>query len=273
MRELFGLEGKTFLVIGGGQGMGASTVRLLARAGANVAVLDVVPERAESVAAEAAALGVRSAAIVADVFDDAAAVRAVDEAEARVGPLSGMAAIVGMAGWGTLLEMTPELWDLDHQRNLRYFFITAQAVARKLVSHGQGGSIVAVASVDGIRSAASHASYGAAKAGLVSLAKTMTVEWAVHGIRVNVVAPGGIVTPRIPLRPEPEESTLVARVPMRRRGTTDEIGKAITFFLSDLASYVSGQTLAVDGGYLAAGLFGEPPVARLGGTIGIDAEG
>jgi len=268
MKDMFLLNGKSYLVVGGGQGMGASTVRLLASLGADVAVLDVDRERAESTAAEAAKEGVRSAAIVGDVFDDGAVGRAVDEAEEAIGPLSGMAAIVGMAGWSSLLDMTPQTWDMDQQRNLRYFFMIAQAVARKLVLRGMPGSIVGVCSVDGIRSAPHHASYGAAKAGLMNLVRSMTMEWAEHGIRVNLVAPGAIITPRIPEREAGLERQMSACIPMGRRGTTDEIAKAITFFLSDMSSYVSGQTLAVDGGYLSAGLFGTPAVDKPGGTLG-----
>jgi len=272
MRELFGLEGKSFLVVGGGQGMGSSTVHRLASLGANVAVLDVDQGRAEASAAEADAAGVRSAAIVADVLDDDQITGAVAEAEARVGPLSGMAAIVGMAGWSTLLEMTPQMWDNDQHRNLRYFFLVAQAVARRLVARGAPGSIVGVCSVDGMRSAPSHASYGAAKAGLMNLARSMTMEWAERGIRVNLVAPGAIVTPRIPLRDPEAERQSSKIIPMGRRGTTDEIANAITFFLSDMSSYVSGQTLAVDGGYLAAGLFPTPEVASAGAVLGVNAD-
>jgi len=106
----------------------------------------------------------------------------------------------------------------------------------------------------------------------MNLARSMTMEWSEHRIRVNLVAPGAIVTPRIPLR-EPEAERQACKViPMGRRGTTDEIANAITFFLSDLSSYVSGQTLAVDGGYLAAGLFATPEVAKPGATLGIDAK-
>ena len=118
-----------------------------------------------------------------------------------------------------------------------------------------------------------HASYGAAKAGLVNLVRTFAVEWAQHGIRVNAVAPGGIVTPRIPLRAPDEERKTMGLTPMARRGTTDDIGKALLFFLSGLSPYVSGQTLAVDGGYLAASLFDYGAIlqqASGGGTLGLN---
>ncbi|RYY41274.1 MAG: SDR family oxidoreductase [Sphingomonadales bacterium] len=245
---LFGLAGKRFLVLGGGQGMGEATVRLLTALGAHVAIADRELERAERVAG--AVQGVTAMPIEVDVLDDAALVAAVGRVERELGPLDGMATVIGMAAWSSLLELEGDTWDLDHRRNLRYFFVAAQAVARSMVARGAGGSIVCTASVDGPRSAPFHASYGAAKAGLSNLVKTMTVEWAQRGIRANVVAPGAIITPRIGHMGE-REAEAFQRVPMLRRGTVDEIASAIVFLLSDMARYITGQTLAVDGGFLA----------------------
>jgi NAD(P)-dependent dehydrogenase (short-subunit alcohol dehydrogenase family) len=265
-----GLDGKRILVLGGGQGMGESTSRLLAAAGARVAVADLEAERAERIAAE-----VDGIPVVVDVTDDDALVAAIAATEADLGPLDGLVTIIGMAAWARLVDMTTETWDLDHRRNVRYFFLAAREVARSLIARGAPGSIVCVASIDGIRSAAGHASYGAAKAGLVNLVKTMTAEWSGHGIRVNAIAPGAMITPRIPERSAEEEAEMMSTVPMHRRGTTDDIGKAALFFLSDLSSYVTGQTLAVDGGFTAVGPIDYTAnlplvdVSGPGGTIGI----
>ncbi len=271
--DVFALNGKRYLVLGGGQGMGEATARLLARLGASVAVLDLELQRAESVAQALRSEGAETFAVAADVTDETATERAIDEVEREFGPLDGMATVIGMAGWGTILEMTAETWDRDHQRNLRYFFFAAREVARRLIARGAPGTIVAVASVDGIRSAPNHAAYGAAKAGLINLVKTMASEWAEHGIRVNCVAPGGIVTPRIPLGPAEREREGMARVPMKRRGTVDDIAKAAVFFLSDMSPYVTGQTLAVDGGYTAAGGFSDKAAVPAQGTIGMPGGG
>lgn len=273
----FGLEGKRILVLGGGQGMGESTVTMLAAAGADVAVADLERERAERVAAALEAGGTRALPVVVDVTDDDALVAAIARTESDLGPLDGLVTIIGMAAWAPLVDMTTEVWDLDHRRNLRYFFIAAREVARSLITRGAPGSIVCVASIDGIRSAAGHASYGAAKAGLVNLVKTMTAEWSGHGIRINAVAPGAMITPRIPERSPDEERDMMSTVPMHRRGTTDDIGKAALFFLSDLSTYVSGQTLAVDGGFTAVGPIDYTAnlplvdVSGPGGTIGVDS--
>ena len=264
MRELFGLEGKRIMVIGGGQGMGEATVRLITSLGGNVAIVDLEFARAQRVASDVQAKGVKAFPISFDVTDETAAVDGIARIERELGPLDGMATIVGMAAWAPVVDMTSEIWDRDQNRNLRYFFIAAREVARSLLKRGAPGSIVAVASVDGIRSAPNHASYGVAKAGLISLAKTMAVEWGDNGIRVNVVAPGGIVTPRLPLVDAAAERESMSMLPMRRRGTVQDIAKAIVYFLSDLSPYVTGQALAVDGGYTAAGVFKHHTTARPG---------
>jgi NAD(P)-dependent dehydrogenase (short-subunit alcohol dehydrogenase family) len=265
-----GLTGKRILVLGGGQGMGESTSTLLAAAGAQVAVADLEAERAERVAT-----AVGGVPIEVDVTDDDALVAAIARTETELGPLDGLVTIIGMAAWARLVDMTTDVWDLDHRRNLRYFFVAAREVARSLIARGAPGSIVCVTSIDGIRSAAGHASYGAAKAGLVNLVKTMTAEWSGHGIRVNAIAPGAMITPRIPERSGEEEAEMMSTVPMHRRGTTDDIAKAALFFLSDLSTYVSGQTLAVDGGFTAVGPIDYTAnlplvdVSGPGGTIGV----
>lgn len=269
MDSLFGLSGKRILVIGGGQGMGEATATLLAKLGCGIAVLDLESERAEKVAQKLRAAGGAAYPIAADVTDETATELAIDRIEREFGPLDGMVSVVGMAGWGTLLELSAETWDRDHRRNLRYFFFAAREVARRLIERKMQGTIVAVASVDGLRSAPNHAAYGAAKAGLINLVKTMATEWAEAGIRVNCIAPGGIVTPRIPLGPPEREREGMARVPMKRRGEVDDIAKAAAFFLSDLSPYVTGQTLAVDGGYTAAGGFSDRSAAPAQGTIGL----
>jgi NAD(P)-dependent dehydrogenase (short-subunit alcohol dehydrogenase family) len=270
MRELFRLEGKRILVIGGGQGMGEAAVRLITALGGHVAIVDLEPERAQRVANDVRSKGVEAFPISFDVTDETSVTEGIARIEREFGPLDGMATIVGMAGWAPVVDMTSEVWDRDHHRNLRYFFIAAREVARSLLKRGAPGSIVAVASVDGIRSAPNHASYGAAKAGLINLAKTMAVEWGDDGIRVNVVAPGGIVTPRLPLTDPAGERESMSMLPMQRRGTVQDIAKAIVYFLSDMSPYVTGQTLAVDGGYTAAGVFKHKHAIRSGATLGID---
>jgi NAD(P)-dependent dehydrogenase (short-subunit alcohol dehydrogenase family) len=239
MIDLLGLEGKVAMVVGGGLGMGHSTSLSLAKAGCDVAVIDVDRERAEFVAAAGA----------------------VATVESEFGRVDRLATIVGQAAWTTVLDVTEETWDLDHRRNLRYFFFVAQAAARAMIRGGNGGAIAAVASVSGIQSAPNHAPYGAAKAGLINLVRTMGVELAPHGIRVNANAPGTIKTPRTSQSADHAafvEKVRNSLIPFRRLGETQDIANGLLFMLSDLASFVTGQTLAVDGGFTAQFLLGAP---------------
>jgi NAD(P)-dependent dehydrogenase (short-subunit alcohol dehydrogenase family) len=178
----------------------------------------------------------------------------VNKARQELGGLDRLVTIVGQAIFHPTLEVTPEQWDLDHRRNLRYVFFMAQAFANGLIKEGKPGALVCIASVSGMQAAVQHASYGAAKAGLINLVKTLGVEWAQHGIRVNAISPGSIITPRIPDTPERQAETKRSMIPMQRRGQTDDIGRAVLFLASDLAGYVTGHTLPVDGGWMAANI-------------------
>jgi NAD(P)-dependent dehydrogenase (short-subunit alcohol dehydrogenase family) len=269
MQSVFGLEGKRILVLGAGQGIGEATCRLLTSLGAEVAVVDKELDRAERVAADLTATGARALPFAVDVVDDDALVATIAQVGRELGPIDGLATIIGMAAWAPLVDMTLETWDAEQKRNLRYFFLAAREVARSLMERGAPGSIVGVASVDGIRSAPGHGAYGAAKAGLVNLVKTMAIEWSGAGIRANLVAPGATITPRIPHSGDENEAIMMTNVPMKRRGLPQDMAKAITFFLSDLSPYVTGQTLAVDGGFLAANLFNTGTrTVPVGGVIG-----
>ena len=250
MKSLFGLEGKRILVLGGGLGIGEATTRLLAEVGCNVAIADRELDRAERVAAE---LGgkVEAMPIAVDVLDDAGLVASIATVERDFGPLDGMVTVIGMAAWASLLDTDFKTWDIDHRRNLRFFFVAAREVARSMIARGSGGSIACVGSMDGARAAPYHGSYGAAKAGLSNLVKTMSNEWGPHGVRANVVAPGAIITPRVPHMGE-NEAKYFSNIPLQRRGTPEDIASALVFLLSDMASYITGETLGVDGGILAA---------------------
>ena len=253
--SLFGLAGKKALIVGGGQGMGEASAKFLARAGCDVALVDLVAERAEHVAGIVNGIGTKGVSVVGDVLDDAQIPRIVAEAHDKLGGLDRMITIVGAAAFKSLMDTTAEIWDQQMSLNLRYFFLVAKEAADVMIRQSTGGRIVGIASVDGQRAAPMRGAYGAAKAGLISTVRTMAVEWAVHGISVNAIAPGHIVTPRLFDTPQRAERYTDSLLPARRRGTTEDIGKAALFLLSDLASYVNGTTLDVDGGLLVANLF------------------
>lgn len=247
MSNLMGLVGKTAIVWGGGQGMGEAAAVRLAEAGCDVAVVDVVKERAEGVAANIRAMGRKAIALGADATQEDEVERAVADTEAGLAPIDIMVTVIGMSGWCRLLDMSVAEWDRIVDLNLKHFFLTARSVARTMFRDDRRGAIVAVASVSGLTAAPMHAHYGAAKAGLVNLVRSMAAEWSPL-IRVNAVAPGVIHTARVEATAERLQE-IGWRVPMERMGEPDEIGKAALFLASDLASYITGQTIAVDGGW------------------------
>lgn len=252
MEDMFGLEGRMAIVWGGGQGMGEASAMRLARAGCNVAVIDIVEDRARTVADQITALGRRAVALTADITSKADVVRVTDAAEAALGPVDVMVNVIGMAGWVKLVDMEESEWDRIVDLNLKGFFLAAQAAARSMLAGKRPGTIVSVCSVSGLTSAPMHGHYGAAKAGMQNLVRTMANEWG-PSIRTNAIAPGTIATARV--SPTPERMAEAKRLyPLERMGKPDEIGKAVLFMASDLSSNVTGQTLACDGGWTATWL-------------------
>ena len=259
MNDILGLEGKVALVVGGGFGMGETSALGLARAGCHVGIVDISEERAMQVVEQIRALGGQAMPIAVDVLDVASAASAIAGLEREFGSIDVLVTIVGQAEIVPVLEITPEQWDHEFSRNLRYVFFWAQAAAQAMVRAGRGGSITAVGSVAGMNSGPGHAAYAAAKAGLINLVRSMAVELAPHDIRVNVVAPGVIKTPRIAVGQDFAAWDALIRnslIPQRRMGETKEVADAILFLSSDMATYVTGATLAVDGGFTAQWILG-----------------
>ncbi len=249
--DLFGLEGKVALIIGGGQGMGEASARRLASVGCDIAIVDLDEGRARRVADDIRAMGRRATVVLGDALDVNQAQGIVRRARSEMGRLDRLVTIIGQAVNEPSLEMTPEQWDFDQNRNLRYVFFLAQQFAKVAIEDGNGGGIVCISSMSAMHAATGHAAYGVAKAGLRNLVKTLASEWADAGVRVNIVIPGSIITPRMP---PSEEADLAINhiVPLKRRGTTDDIAKAVLFLASDMSSYTTGYALAVEGGWLGA---------------------
>jgi NAD(P)-dependent dehydrogenase (short-subunit alcohol dehydrogenase family) len=153
-----------------------------------------------------------------------------------------------------MIDNATSTYDTILDRNLRSAVVVHQCVAATMAADGRGGSIVSVSAATGLASSPFHALYGAAKAALIALARTEAIEWGPLGIRVNTVAPGGVQT-----RPatDPEEMARAERaaVPLGRRALPDDIAGSVLFLLSDLSSYITGQTLVLDGGALAKPAF------------------
>jgi NAD(P)-dependent dehydrogenase (short-subunit alcohol dehydrogenase family) len=246
MASILGMDGKAALVVGGGLGMGRASSLLLSRAGCRVALVDTERERAEAVAAEIRAEGGEAHALVADVTVDSQAEGAVRHAAAALGGLDTLVNIVGGATWGSLLDSGPEHWDQQMSLNLRQHWVVCRAVARAME---QGGTMVVVASASGLFAAPDHGPYGAAKAGLMGLVKTMSEEWWERGIRINAIAPGAVRTPRMEGNWERGEIPRPKPDVLDRMSLPEDIAGVALFLSSDLARRVSGQTVVVDGGH------------------------
>jgi NAD(P)-dependent dehydrogenase (short-subunit alcohol dehydrogenase family) len=236
------LDGRNFVVIGAGQGIGRQATHALASAGARTFCVDLDADLADDVAKE-----VDGVAWSGDATkrDDAESMFA--SAQAAFGRVDGLVDIIGMARYADLLELSDDDWDWHFDIVLRHAYLAMQLGGR--VMRGDGGAMVFVASVSGITSAPRHAAYGAAKAGLMALVRSGDVELGPLGIRVNAVAPGVVWTPRVSAYLGDEGRIRnTENAPLRRVALPADIASAILFLASDLSAYVTGQTLVVDGG-------------------------
>lgn len=243
---LLRLDGRGFVVIGAGQGIGRQTAHALAAVGARVVCADSEPARAETVAAE-----VRGIPWTGDARVRADVARLIADAGGALGRIHGIVDIVGMARWADFLDVDDESWDWSFDMVLRHAYLAAQVGGRAMIATG-GGVLVFVASVSGLTAAPRHAAYGAAKAGLMALVRSIAVELGPRGIRANAVAPGAVWTPRAAaMLGEEGRARSGAAAPLGRIALPRDIASAILFLASDLSAYVSGQTLVVDGGVSA----------------------
>jgi len=237
--DRFGLAGRGALVTGGTGGIGRATARALADAGARVIAAD--RDVAEVVGAEAT--------LALDVADPSSIESVVERARARLGRLDVLVNAAGITQRVPSLEVRAADWDALQDVNLRGTFLCCQAVARVMLANA-GGSIVNVSSQLAIAPPGGRAAYVASKAGVIGLTRTLAVEWAPR-IRVNAVAPGVTRTPMIDaIEGDPElRRSLVERIPLGRFAEPAEVAAGILYLASDLATYVVGHILVIDGGY------------------------
>lgn len=247
---LFRLDGRAALVTGASRGLGRRFAMALAGAGAHVALAARDLERLEAVAAEIAAIGGKATPIVMDVTDRASVAAGVAEAEAQFGPLRAVINNSGIALTQRLLDVTDAEWDPVIDVNLTGAWLVAQASAKAMVAHGQGGSIVNISSILGQRTNPGVIAYNAAKAGLDHVTREMAAELARYGVRVNALAPGYIETDMNRSYWEtPPGKALMGRVPMRRLGQEADLDGPAIFLASDASAYMTGQIIGLDGGH------------------------
>ena len=244
MSTTIDLGGRTAFVTGSTRGIGRTVALTLHAAGARVGVAGRSAERAEAVAAE---IGERARGFGCDVGDADSLRRAIAECEATLGPIDILVNNAGVTRDNLLVRMTVEEWDEVLDANLRGAFIATQAVIKGMMKR-RSGRVINVTSIVGITGNKGQANYAASKAGLIGFTKSVAKEYAGRGVLVNCVAPGFIDTDMTAALPESTRTALLEAIPLGRLGAPADVAAAVLFLASDLAAYVTGQTLIVDGG-------------------------
>ena len=245
-------DGRIVVVTGAaGGGIGTSLTRMLAEVGATVVAVSRSQEKITKNIAPLLAQGLSIVPVVADVSTDEGVAATMEQVRRTKGTLYGLANVAGGAAGSTWMRATRTTradWRALFNQNLETMFFMSQAVAAELRERKLPGSIVSVSSISGMNTAPYHLAYGAAKAAIVAVTRTLAVELALDNIRVNAIAPGTTVTPGASAYIDEDPERDRRAVAMGRRAHADEQAGAILFFLSDLSSYITGQTVLVDGG-------------------------
>lgn len=258
--SLYALDGKVALVTGATGGLGQWFAAGLGAAGAAVLVTDLHQEPLDELVTLLRDAGVRTDGVAVDLADENAPERLV---AAAVELLGGVHVLVNNAAVNRrmpILEMDRESWDWINRINLRLPYFLSQAVARRMIEQGGGGSIVSISSLNALYALEQISVYGPTKAGISQLTKVMALEWAEHGIRANAIAPGFMDTPlAAPIWADDDmRRWIFNRVPVERPGLPRELVGACVLLASDAGSFLNGQTLHVDGGASAGGRWFHP---------------
>ena len=247
--DLFRLDDKVALITGAGSGFGRNFAETLAEAGAKTILAARRREKLEETAKSITDNGGEATCIELDVTDAESVRNCFSEAENSVGTLDILVNNAGIARGGLVLDSSEDDWDAVVDTNLKGVYLVAQGAAQSMIRAKKPGSIINIASIAGLFGAKGLAVYGAAKSGVVSLTKSMALEWVKYGIRVNALAPGYFVTD---LNREWFESEageyLIKAIPMRRTGELEELTVPLLLLASDAGGFMTGSIVVVDGG-------------------------
>jgi len=250
----FDLTGKVALITGGNSGIGLGMAEAMAAAGADICIWGSNPEKNAAAEAAIKAHGVKVAALKVDVGNEQAVEAGFAETLKRFGRVDGCFANAGVSGRGntrTFYEMTTEEWHRVLKVNLDGVFWTFRAAARHMVERGGGGVLVPTASLAAISGAQRNEHYAATKGAVISMTKSLCVEYARYGVRANAILPGWISTPMTErtFAWDKFAANVKPRIPMRRWGEKEDFGGIAVYLLSDASSYHTGDTFIIDGGY------------------------
>jgi NAD(P)-dependent dehydrogenase (short-subunit alcohol dehydrogenase family) len=250
--DFFGLDGRVVIVSGaGGGGIGTTVTRMVAEAGATVVAVSRSKENLDTHVGPLAAEGLKVVPVAADASTDDGIATVMETVGRTRGELHGLVNVAGGAApatWMPSTRVTRDDWRALFHQNMETMFFMSQAVAAELKERARPGSIVSISSISGMNTAPFHIAYGTAKAALVAATRTMAVELALDGIRVNAVAPGVTETPASGTYVDEDPERDRTAIAMGRRARPEEQAGPILFLLSDLSTYITGQTILVDGG-------------------------
>ena len=254
MAEQNGKQRRAALVTGASYGIGYATAVGLAQDGFDVAVSDLTTDALARTVADVTAAGGKAVALALDLRSQDSVEKAISDAVAAFGALDVLVNNAGVPSLGKpAIEITRAEWEGNIGINLTGTFFMSTAMGRYLIGAKRPGSVISLASTHGVVGFAGASAYGIAKAGISHMTRMLAIEWAPHNIRVNAVAPGTTLTEsRAPSLANPaRREVMVNRIPLRRLGAPEEMAGAIRYLVSPLASYITGQTLLLDGGLTA----------------------